>query len=303
MFSGFLPTDFAAYTANKWNSNAFTLERMKVKDKLHLLSQACADLVQGKLHPHLSDEFPNITNHKKVDAQWLFFSRGGDQSVELARFLERIELKAEKIFQLAAHEKNIGISIIVNEAGLRAGLMLHPGALVDRRNLAAKLHNAWDRERLLSLLQGTPLTISLGDHVASSADVSLESLEGLSAPLAEQEGEMFIGQHWSCEDAANRGAELGSELRALVARLLPAYEFAAWTRDNDHIQFGEKMRQEKKELRKQVVGLKAGDKVRVTNGLFAGKTGVIQSIESKALVRVLLGTMAVSIPSGDVVPT
>ena len=86
-FDGLSAETFAAYTPEKWSSNVHNLARMKVKDVMVGL----CDLAREGLEEELSgltraasDEVPNITNHKKVDAQWIYWFRDADARKRLA---------------------------------------------------------------------------------------------------------------------------------------------------------------------------------------------------------------------------
>lgn len=84
--------------------------------------------------------------------------------------------------------------------------------------------------------------------------------------------------------------------------LLPFYRFAAWSRDNDLIEAGKKIQEEKAQRRRQATHFTTGDKVRFIAGLFVGKLGVVQGIDTKAQVKVQVGTMSVVVAGGDLTP-
>jgi hypothetical protein len=302
MFPGFANTDFAAYEEKKWGSNAYTLERIKVKEKFQRL-QAVLQPVLGsaEVAAHLSDEHPNIVNNKRVDAQWLYYCRGPQAAADLAKFLEKTELRPDKIFNLAPQEKHVVLALVLDRERFVCGLQIHAGAWVDRRNLAAKLEHSWDREKFAELLRalGESVSLGFGDESLPVAEVTLATLEGLTEQLRSDERPFYLGQRWTAEEAKARGPELGEDVARLCAPLLPMLEFAQWTRANDHIAVGEKIRQEKIAERKNATEFRAGDKVRILGGLFSGKAGVVQAIDSKAQVKVQVGPLAVTVAANE----
>jgi hypothetical protein len=298
----FSAADFSAYEPKKWGSNAYTLERIKVKEKCQQLAIAWSGAMR-ELTAHLSDEFPNIVNGKKVDSQWVYFSRSPEATHELARFLEKTELKPDKIFQLAPQDKHAILAVVIDETRIRAGLWAHAGAWVDRRNLAAKLIHPWEREKLKNALVDAPeLMLGFEGETYPAAEWSLEALEALAVQLPEDERRFLLLREWSAEQAVTLGVALAADIEATLLQARATYDFATWSRDNDHIAVGEKIRKEKSEQRKNATGLRGGDRVRITGGLFAGKIGVVQGVDTKANVKVLVGAMAVTVPGADLSP-
>jgi len=79
---------------------------------------------------------------------------------------------------------------------------------------------------------------------------------------------------------------------------MPIYQFIAWTRDNDFVLMREALKQEKQAKRQK--GLSKNDKVRIVRGVFAGRTGVVQEIDAKGALKVLVGTVAVKLAAEEV---
>ncbi len=304
MFTGFAATDFAAYEERKWSSNAFTLERMKVKDKvagLVPLLQPLFDANKDDFAHHLSDEHPSIMNGKRVESQWLYYCRSPAQAQELARFLERTELQPGKIFNLAPQDKHASLALVIDVTGVRCGIIVHAGAWVDRKNFAAKLQNSWDRERLQQVLGAMPaeLGIGFGDETLPAREMEPAAFDSLAEMLESDERRFVCGRTIAAADATSMAAELGNTLRETFSALLPLYQFLTWSRQNDHIQVGEQLQKVKAEQRKNATDFKVGDKVRVMAGLFAGKVGNVQSIDTKQHVKVQVGPLAVNVPAQD----
>ena len=80
--------------------------------------------------------------------------------------------------------------------------------------------------------------------------------------------------------------------------LLPIYRFIAWSRDNDFVSIRETLQKEKQQKRQK--GLAKNDAVRIVRGMFAGKQGVVQEVDAKGGLRVLVGKVAVKLGAEDV---
>jgi len=295
MSVSFSATDFATYEPKKWSSNAYTLERIKVKEKFQALSAALS--LPGTT-AHLSDEFPNIVNNKKVEAQWLYFSRAPEAAQELAKFLEKTELRPDRIFQLAPQDKHAVLAVVLEQSRLRAGFLMHAGAWVDRRNLAAKLNHPWERDKLRAMFAGSTLSLGFEGETHPAAEWSNEALEALAIQLPEDERRFVLVREWSPDQTVTEPA-IFEALQATLHGAHAFYQFTTWSRDNDETAVGEKIRKEKADQRKNATGLKLGARVRISGGLFSGKVGVVQAIDTKANVKVQVGVMAVTVPNGD----
>ena len=77
------------------------------------------------------------------------------------------------------------------------------------------------------------------------------------------------------------------------------FRLLAWSRDNDFVSMKDTLK--KKEIEQRSKGIAKNDQVRVVRGMFAGKTGVVQEIDAKGGIKVLLGTVVVKLNGDDVV--
>jgi transcription antitermination factor NusG len=80
------------------------------------------------------------------------------------------------------------------------------------------------------------------------------------------------------------------------------YRFCAWTRDNDLIDAGKQIQEEKAQKRRQATAFNPGDRVRFVSGLFTGKLGVVQETDTKAQVKVRVGKMSVVVAGSELTP-
>ena len=306
-FTGFTSESFAIYVPEKWSSNVHNLPRMRNKDAM----LALCDLAQQGIEEELaglnraaSDEVPNIVNQKKVDAQWVYWFRDAAARASLASFLEKTPLDQAAIFNIAPQDKHVTLAVILRQTELWIGLRVAPGAVVDRRNLATKLGKSWERERLLALMQELPegATIGYEGDQISTTEVNLDILAGWADKFGASHPTWQLGHSLAAPDAVDLGVELADHVRRWLGALTPFYRFAAWTRDNDQIDAGKQIQEEKAQKRRQATNFNPGDRVRIISGLFTGKLGVVQETDTKAQVKVLVGRLSVVVPGTDLTP-
>ncbi|MEK7703407.1 MAG: hypothetical protein AAB426_00500 [Myxococcota bacterium] len=307
VFAGLTQQVFDAYAQEKWASNVYNLPRMRGKD----LMLALCDAVQSHLREELegldraaSDEVPNISNHKRVDAQWVYWFRDKAARDALASFLEKTPLDQAIIFNIAPQDKHATLAVVLRQHEVWIGLRVAAGAAVDRRNLAVAMGKQWQRENFVALLGDIPegATSGMEGALVPAHEESVASLERLVHDLGDKERAWQLGHAITAEDAIGLGVELADHIARWLGALAPVYRYVAWTRDNDHIDVTRQLHEEKIQKRKQASGYNVGDKVRIVSGLFSGKTGIVQDIDSRAQVRVRVGKMSVVVPGTDLTP-
>jgi transcription antitermination factor NusG len=317
VFPGFNARDFDAYLPQKWKSNAFTRERLEVKQKLLALGRALAGALTAAdgspLAVDASVEHPALWNHKQVEAQHVFFFRNEGARRELDAIIERQKPLAQLIDDPSPQKNHLFLALTVANEAVSVALKLHPEAEVDRHNLERRCEDFFEREKLLSILRGLAEDYRIGlMPVGSSAAAPVETASR-SAPSLDEElmrglleqflgakEFLYIGRSFSRADARLTGGEFEELARASLHALLPLYRFIAWTRDNDYVSMREMLKQEKQARRQK--HLVKNDRVRIVRGMFAGKTGVVQELDTKgSSLKVLIGKMAVKVDAEDVV--
>jgi hypothetical protein len=303
-FAGITQDLFSVYVPEKWSSNVHTLTRMRNKDVMLTLCAALegqlGEALQG-LARQASDEFPNISNNKRVEAQWVFWFRDAVARQSLATFLERTPLSEKTIFNIALQDKHAIIAVTLANDGIWAGLRLAQGASIDRRNLMAKLSQSWERERALQMFAELPenTVVRLGETERAGRDFDQAALGGLGEQLTPEGADLTIGTRLGTNEAVALGPNLADALSATLRGVLPLYRFAAWTRDNDLIEVSKQLQVQKAQRRRDQAAFNAGDRVRFVSGLFSGKVGVVQDVDAKAQVRVRVGKMSVTVGGSD----
>lgn len=310
MFPGFTDRDFDAYAPNKWKSNVFNRERLEVKQKLVGLGKELTAVLHASdgspLLCEASVEHPALWNHKQVEAQHVFFSRNEGARKELDRIIDRARPMSTMLEDPTPQRNHIFLSISLAHGFLDVAVKLHPDARVDRQNLERKLGEHWEREKLLSLIRSLPKGSTAGVTGGASFpsdELTDDELATLLGDLARPElpGKthwLVVGRSVSRAEVMAAGEGALALARGELQALLPVYLFIAWSRDNDFVSIRETLKQEKQAKRQK--GLAKNDKVRIVRGVFSGRTGVIQEIDTKGALKVLVGSVPVKMGADEV---
>jgi hypothetical protein len=321
MFTGFAERDFEAYAPRKWKSNAFTRERLEVKQKLLALGRELGGALRSSdgspLDCEASAENPALWNHHQVDAQHLFFSRSEGARRELDGIMDRQKPLAALIDNQTPQRNHIFLDVTVDHFGVGVSIKLHPDAQVDRQNLERKCEDFFERQRLIGFIRALPEGSNAGwmpgapaqprVDVASDGPRDVEpigsfdegSLQRTLARFAAGGGWFYVGWRVPRDDPSVGSPAFADFVRQSLEALLPLFHFMAWTRDNDFVSMREVLRQEKQARRQK--NLVRNDRVRIVRGMLAGQTGLVQDLDGKGSLKLLVGKMAVKVDAEDVV--
>ncbi|HEX6835198.1 MAG TPA: KOW motif-containing protein, partial [Polyangia bacterium] len=258
-----------------------------------------------------SVEHPTLWNHKQVDAQHLYFSRNEGARKELDAIIDRGKSIASMIEDPSPQRNHLFLAVTLSEQALELSLKLHPDARVDRENLERKCDDHFEREKLLHLLRGlgdgfrigiTPDLFAVGELDEGKLLELVAQLAKSPTPQALTLGAphklLYVGRAIARADALAAGAGIADDAKRTLQALLPIYRFIAWSRDNDFVSIKETLQKEKQQKRQK--GLVKNDAVRIIRGMFAGKQGVVQEVDAKGGLRVLVGKVAVKLDAEDV---
>jgi transcription antitermination factor NusG len=309
MFTGFTDSDFDAYAGHKWGSNAFNRERLEVKEKLVGLGRALLeDLTddQAALTCEASAEHPALWNHKRVDAQHLFFARSQESRRDLDQIIDRSRGLASLIDDPSPQRSHLFLAVSLTHDDLTVTLRLHTDAIIDRHNLERKLEDQWQRDQLIAMVAELPAPFTIGvdgsEAIATSAFDSAtvsQHLSSLARPLElNQSRWLSITRSRARAEVIAATDHIVDELRSDLRALLPIYRFIAWSSDNDHISMRSQLRE--RAAIKQRRGLVAKDRVRITSGVFAGRVGEVQAVDSRGRAKVLIGSIPITVEANAV---
>lgn len=309
MFTGFTAKHFDAYRESKWRSRAFNLERMAVKDELAALGRSMGPTLCAAhgtpLAVELSAEYPALWNHRQVDAQHLYFSRPMEQRKDIDRITDRARGMASLIEDPSPQRSHVFLTVSITCDHVFAGLKLHHDASVDRQNLERQLGEPGQAQELMSLLAALPTDIHLGIDRSSApaATCTMEAVHALvhdlAAPLGPGQSRwLMLGRRIERRAAIELGRNLAQTLLDVLVAALPVYRYVAWSPDNDHVAMANQLRGQ--DIATSQRGLARNDTVRVMSGMFAGRTGVVQEIDGKGTIRVLIGSIPIKLRAADV---
>ncbi len=306
--TAFTEADFFAYDSKKWMSKAYTLERRVVKGKLEKIAKLATSKERENFlgfHYEISDEFPSLQNNKKVDSQWLWFSRDTEEQKRLTAMLEKIILEKNSIFNLAPYHHHAILFIHLNFHRIEVGVRIHTDAWIDLDNLSKKIALDWEKERFVKLLKILPEKSEAGIENDFSLMID-DTLSSVSITELTQKLHSLKNSWFFCRKTFLKSEVVGEEnfeevLSDVLVKFLPLFRFICWSRDNDHIQMKETLKQEKKETRpKTIESFSIGEEVSIHSGLFSGKSGTIREIDNKGNIKIQVGIMAINLKHQDI---
>jgi hypothetical protein len=212
-----------------------------------------------------------------------------------------MSLRSTTALDTSTWHKHASVGISVHDEGVSALMTFHPRGAVDRRNLAAKLAEAWAQDAFLQLLVslGEPWRVQLPGMDASVESAALTRDHVVAAQKALDGDGAFTLTH-----ALGRSTDAAAQKQGLhtaLAAALPVYRFGAWTPEHDHIHAVKQARAQREESRK-ATALQAGDKVRILAGAWSGKNGVVEAVDKKGGLKVQVGNLSVRLEAKDAQP-
>ncbi|MCA9521143.1 MAG: hypothetical protein KC609_09225 [Myxococcales bacterium] len=321
-FSGFSAADFDAFVESKWSSNRFNMERMKVAGKLAALGKVIGPALEAAgfpLESETSQANPTIFNGNCVDSGWLYFQRRAQDRKMLAALLDKHNTMAKNVADACPHHQHIILFVRVDRAGIEAGLRIHHNAWLDGHNLFDKLKDTWQHELFLGLIAGlsTDLTIDFGTfQTTGGSKVDRDELKRAAQAFGNPTESLLVVQRFGRDHAEIAEPAFAEQLQRLLTTLAPLYQFIAWSKENDHVSIKDQLPAQaspelvslssviEKKARQKKAGIKdlslaPQRKVVVLKGVFERQKGVVDSIDSKGVAKVLIGNLAVKIPASD----
>ena len=311
-FQGFDDKDFDAFIPKKWSSNAFTLERRAVKEKLVALCEKLSQREElGELELEQTEDAPSIANGRKVQSIASYFVRPESVREGLTELLKTDLGSGPSLFQIAVHQQHAHLYLRVDHTGCALGLRIPPKAKVDRENISEKLALDWAPGELAEVFTDAPEAVQFGfeKNLRPVSQWSNEEIKDLSNQMESSKDSLVLERSWSRDDDALARAAFAEDLVEAASRIAPAFTFLAWSKTNDHskvtLQVKKEVQKAEKKAKAQALGrkpLEPGAAVTILGGLFAGRGGYLSELDSKGNAKVMVGPISVSVPVDEIKP-
>ncbi len=235
--------DFDAYAPEKATSNAYSRPRLEVKQRALAWARGVVARLAELGIPvdvHGSDEHPTRSNKKRVDCQWVFFSRDPAAREELDRLLDRGRSIAAEIDDPSPYTRHAFLALRVDAGAVEVCFAVHPEATVDVDNLRARLSPGAPAltDELVDALAALPEQFAIGvspHDRAAAASATPEALRALLDRAAADHAPLWIGWSVTRDTAVEHTALLDEQLEDAIIALAPIYRLVAWSRENDRI--------------------------------------------------------------------
>jgi sRNA-binding protein len=251
--------DFDAYAAEKATSNAYSRPRLEVKQRALLWARTVVTRLAAEglaVDAHGSDEHLSLRNKKRVDCQWIFFSRDAAARDELERLLDRGRSMSDVIEDQSPYDRHAFLALRLDAQAVEVCFAVPSEARVDLDNLRARLDPGGDAALatpLIDALLALPeqFTIGAGGEGATgrrpASAATPEALRELVASASPEQIPIWVGWRVARETALEHAEILDEQLADALVALAPIYRLVAWSRDNDRVALDRRLEGAEKE--------------------------------------------------------
>jgi len=310
-FRGLDAGAFAAFEPRKWSSNVFNMERMRLRDQLLSVGHSleAAVVADRRLRWDVTPHAPCVFNSKRVSELVLFFTRSEEQQKAIAPLLDaRISLP-DQISDAGEHHRNLFLGLRLDSEGVEAGLMCHSTAWLDVMNLLNRCRQPAEALELVRLVRSMPA--GCGVRIGPSLEIpapefDVEHVKRLEESVLNETFLIRFGRALSPGDGTLAASSFVPFLRDLLPRLLPLWDFIAWRPASNYLVAtlpgGAAAFKDAPVVSNDgsIIDYAVGSKVRLVDGVFSGRQGVVAEIDAKGHVRVLIGKVAVRLDARQV---
>ena len=239
--------DFDAYAAEKATSNAYSRPRLEVKQRAMVWARGVvARLAEQGLavDAHGSDEHLSLRNKKRVDCQWIFFSRDAAARDELERLLDRGRSISDVIDDPSPYDRHAFLALRLDAHAVEVCFAVPSQAQVDLDNLRARFDAGGESALAAGLIEALvalpeEFTIGAGGEGASdrraSSAASPDTLRELVMRSSAEQIPLWVGWRVAREAALSHAEILDEQLEDALVALAPVYRLVAWSRENDRV--------------------------------------------------------------------
>ena len=296
-FRGFEAKAFEAFEPRKWASNVYNVERMAVRDQLRALGAALepALTVGRTLAWDVTTHAPSVFNGKRVAELVLYFTRTADQQKAMAPLLDSRLSLPEQILDAGEHHRHVTLGARIDQAGVQVGLMMHSTAWLDVMNLLNRCRTPAEAAQFLKMVQSLPADATVRvapDTIVPAPALTLADLHRLDDSVLNDPFVIFIGRTFAATDPQLGTPQFAGVARQCAEAVAPLWDFIAWRPASNYLQPAAVSAAVAAEA-PHAMEIEAGTRVRLVDGVFAGRDGKVTEIDPKGNVRVLVGKVTI----------
>ncbi len=236
----FEPWDFEALSGPRSRSPEYNEKRLEARRRLLALGKDAAKKVKSigvSLEARSSLHNPHAFNGNRVSRLWTYLVRAKTEKARLRKVLGSDLAK-----DLDRAYKNIYLCLAIEHDALEVSLRIHADAWYDGQNLLRRVKaeglDGW--LSVLNTLDGFRLGLDDWKGEWRCGKLTRESLEEYLRHYTPGEHQLLVERRWPVPtDPEQRKAILAGEVSetmlAEVLRLVPLYEYCAWSRTSDFL--------------------------------------------------------------------
>ncbi len=247
--------DFDAYLPERAASNAFSRQRLELKQRTLSWAKGVANRL-AKLGIGVevtgSDERPNARNGRRVECQRVFFRRDAASRTELERLIDRHEKRSASaiLADSAPHQHHAFLGLKIDSVHVEVSVEVHPHAWVDAKNLRARLAEPGLALELTAALEALPEQFAVGiaadrEPRALALRLTADQLRKLCDLSETEASPVWIGWSVPRHVAVTHSAVLEEQLEDAIVALGPVFKLIAWAPDNDLLVLGREIEAQK----------------------------------------------------------
>jgi transcription antitermination factor NusG len=313
-FNGFEDKDFRAFDEKKWQSQAFNLERMAVRDKLELIGSSVEDklnLKKLKLRIETSAPVPGVSNSHRVRDMWLYFMRTESEEKDVMPLIDRVYPVEQWLKESSSYRRHLILFMRIDCSGVEAGLRIHSRAWIDWQNFINRTKNFFEMERLNAIVQSLPESFFIsecsGEEEKPVNKVNIrafrfdeEYIKTLEEKIINEDIWFMTGKIYSSLDSEIRTRQWMNTYFNIIDALIPLYNFITWKNTSDYLSIAETIKKEKEMISSHAVDCKKGDRVIIAAGPFNGKHGVVTDMDTKGTLKILVGKIQLRVDGRNI---
>jgi len=157
--------------------------------------------------------------------------------------------------------------------------------------------------RMLHLLKPGAVVRISSDKVVPASHFDDSMLAAVEEAVLNESFTFFVGYSFAPDDPAVSSPAFATAAAEIIAGMVDLWKFAAWKpTSNFLVSPGVAATHEQPVINNDgsVVDYACGSRVRLTGGLFSGRVGVVQDMDSKGTVKVLVGRVTIRTESSMV---